>query len=84
MAELIQPIRGMNDVLPEQSPGWTAVESAAAAIFDAYGYQRLRIPVLEFDGQVVFEGHLTAADFRARLDEARRARRAREGTGGGT
>jgi len=47
MAELIQPLRGMNDVLPEQSPGWAAVESAAAAIFDAYGYQRLRIPVLE-------------------------------------
>jgi len=47
VAELIQPIRGMNDVLPEQSPGWTAVESAAAAIFDAYGYHRLRIPVLE-------------------------------------
>ncbi|MFP6827981.1 MAG: histidine--tRNA ligase [Gammaproteobacteria bacterium] len=47
MAELIQPIRGMNDVLPEQSPGWAAVESAAVAIFDAYGYHRLRIPVLE-------------------------------------
>ncbi len=37
----------MNDILPEQDPGWAAVESAAAAIFDAYGYQRIRIPVLE-------------------------------------
>ncbi len=37
----------MNDILPEQNPGWAAVESAAEAIFDAYGYQRIRIPVLE-------------------------------------
>ncbi len=37
----------MNDILPEQSPGWAAVESAAATIFDAYGYRRIRIPVLE-------------------------------------
>ena len=44
----------------------------------------LRIPVLEFDGQVVFEGHLTAADFRSRLDQARRVRHARRCTGGAT
>ncbi len=37
----------MNDILPQQNPGWAAVESAAVAIFDAYGYQRIRIPVLE-------------------------------------
>ncbi len=47
MAQLIQPVRGMNDVLPEQNPGWVAVESAASAIFDAYGYERIRIPVVE-------------------------------------
>ena len=47
MAKLVQPIRGMNDILPEQNPGWAAVESTAAAIFDAYGYQRIRIPVVE-------------------------------------
>ena len=47
MAQLIQPVRGMNDILPEQSSAWAAVESAAAAIFDAYGYQRIRIPVVE-------------------------------------
>ncbi len=47
MAKLVEPIRGMNDILPEQNPGWAAVESTAAAIFDAYGYQRIRIPVVE-------------------------------------
>jgi histidyl-tRNA synthetase len=47
VGKLVQPIRGMNDILPEQNPGWAAVESAAVAIFEAYGYQRIRIPVLE-------------------------------------
>lgn len=35
----------------------------------------LRIPVLEIDGRVEFEGRLTAVDFRQRLDGARLARR---------
>ena len=47
MVNRVQSIRGMNDILPEQNPSWAAVESAAAAIFDAYGYHRIRIPVLE-------------------------------------
>jgi histidyl-tRNA synthetase len=37
----------MNDILPEDAPLWARLESAAAAIFDSYGYQRIRIPVLE-------------------------------------
>jgi histidyl-tRNA synthetase len=37
----------MNDILPEQNPGWDAVEKAAQEIFDAYGYRRIRIPVVE-------------------------------------
>jgi histidyl-tRNA synthetase len=37
----------MNDILPEGAPLWARLESAAAAIFDSYGYQRIRIPVLE-------------------------------------
>ena len=47
VAELIQPVRGMNDVLPEKSPLWDRVESTAAALFAGYGYQRVRLPVLE-------------------------------------
>lgn len=47
MADLIQPVRGMNDVLPDEEALWERVESAAAALFKAYGYQRIRIPVLE-------------------------------------
>ena len=47
MADLIQPVRGMNDVLPADAPLWDRVESAAAELFAAYGYQRVRLPVLE-------------------------------------
>jgi len=47
MAELIQPVRGMNDVLPGEAPLWERVESAAASLFAGYGYQRVRLPVLE-------------------------------------
>lgn len=47
MAELIQPVRGMNDILPEDAPLWERLTSAAAQIFAAYGYRQIRVPVLE-------------------------------------
>ena len=47
MAELIQPVKGMNDVLPEQAPWWSRLEAVAHELFASYGYQRVRIPVLE-------------------------------------
>ena len=47
MAELIQPVRGMNDVLPDKAPLWDRVEGTAAELFAGYGYQRMRLPVLE-------------------------------------
>lgn len=43
----IRPVRGMNDVLPEDDARWSAVESTAEAVFDAYGYRRIRLPVME-------------------------------------
>jgi histidyl-tRNA synthetase len=47
VAGLIQPVRGMNDILPEEAPLWDRLERAAAALLDAYGYRRVRLPVLE-------------------------------------
>ena len=47
MARLIQPVRGMNDILPDEEGVWERVESAAADLFGRYGYRRIRIPVLE-------------------------------------
>jgi histidyl-tRNA synthetase len=47
MAELIQPVKGMNDVLVDQAPWWSRLESVAHRLFASYGYQRIRLPVLE-------------------------------------
>jgi len=47
MADLIQPVKGMNDVLADQAPWWAKVESVAYDLFARYGYQRVYLPVLE-------------------------------------
>jgi histidyl-tRNA synthetase len=47
MSELIQPVKGMNDVLAEQAPWWDRLDSVAGSLFAGYGYQRVRLPVLE-------------------------------------
>lgn len=47
MAKTIQAIRGMNDLLPEQSPAWQYVEGVLRDVAAAYTYQEIRMPVLE-------------------------------------
>lgn len=47
MAELIQPVRGMNDVLPGDAAAWAFVESTAHDLLDGYGYTRIRTPAVE-------------------------------------
>jgi len=47
MASAIQPVRGMNDILPDVAPYWQRVEANAAELFSRYGYQQIRLPVLE-------------------------------------
>lgn len=47
MADLIRAVRGMNDVLPGDTPVWQFLEDSARAVLDAYGYRELRFPVLE-------------------------------------
>jgi len=43
----IQSIRGMNDVLPEDSPCWQYLESTIASLLSRYGYGEIRFPILE-------------------------------------
>jgi len=43
----IQAIRGMNDILPEQTPTWQYVESTVRRVLGQYGYQEIRMPVVE-------------------------------------
>lgn len=43
----IQAIRGMNDILPDQTPVWQYVESTVRQVLNQYGYQEIRMPVVE-------------------------------------
>ncbi len=43
----IQAIRGMNDILPEQTPAWRKLEHSFERCLTAYGYQEIRLPLLE-------------------------------------
>lgn len=45
--QAIQAIRGMHDILPEQSPYWHWLEDHAKQILAAYGYQEIRLPIVE-------------------------------------
>ena len=47
MAKSIQAIRGMNDLLPDQSPAWQQVEGIIRQVAASYGYSEIRMPVLE-------------------------------------
>ncbi len=47
MSETLQAIRGMNDVLPDDSGAWQQLEGVARAIFADYGYREIRLPLLE-------------------------------------
>ena len=47
MAKNIQAIRGMHDVLPEQSPLWQYLEGVAGSVLAAYGYAEIRMPLVE-------------------------------------
>lgn len=45
--QAIQAIRGMHDILPEQSPYWQWLEQNARQVLAAYGYQEIRLPIVE-------------------------------------
>lgn len=45
--QAIQAIRGMHDVLPEQSSLWQLVEQAMREVLSSYGYQEIRLPIVE-------------------------------------
>lgn len=43
----IRAIRGMNDILPDETPHWQHLESAIGSLMAAYGYAEIRLPVVE-------------------------------------
>ncbi len=47
MADYIQAIRGMNDVLPHESALWHQVENSIRQTVHSFGYDEIRTPLLE-------------------------------------
>lgn len=46
----IQAIKGFNDGLPSQTPAWRQLETALAQLMDDYGYEQIRLPIVEQTG----------------------------------
>ena len=47
MAKLIKSIRGMHDVLPDDSFRWQAFETVIRQLMAGYGYREIRMPLVE-------------------------------------
>ena len=43
----IVAIKGFNDTLPAQTAAWRRLEQHLASLMDAYGYQQIRLPIVE-------------------------------------
>ncbi len=47
MSSTLQAIRGMNDILPDQTPVWQFVENTLRDVLLSYGYREIRMPIVE-------------------------------------
>lgn len=47
VAKQIQAIRGMNDILPEQTTRWQFFEAVIRDLLSSYGYSEIRMPIVE-------------------------------------
>ena len=47
MGKIIEPLRGVHDVLPEQAAAWQHLERITREVFAGYGYEEFRVPVIQ-------------------------------------
>ena len=47
MTKAVQAIRGMNDILPDEAYRWEYFEETVSECLSAYGYQNIRMPIVE-------------------------------------
>lgn len=45
--QTLQAVRGMNDILPEDTPYWQELEAIVRDVLSSYGYSEIRVPILE-------------------------------------
>ena len=44
---MIQKLKGTRDILPEEIKKWQYIEEIAKSTFEKYGYEEIRVPVIE-------------------------------------
>ena len=44
---MIQKLKGTKDILPEEVKKWQYIESKAKETFEKYGYEEIRVPIIE-------------------------------------
>jgi len=47
LAKIIEPLRGVHDVLPAQVAAWQYLERITREVFAGYGYEEYRVPIIE-------------------------------------
>jgi len=47
MTRSINPVRGINDILPDQTAAWQWLEEVARDTLQSYGYREIRLPLME-------------------------------------
>jgi histidyl-tRNA synthetase len=47
VSKIIEPLRGVHDVLPAQIAAWQHLERVTRQVFASYGYEEFRVPVIE-------------------------------------
>ena len=47
MSKIIEPLRGVHDVLPAQVAAWQHLERITREVFAGYGYEEFRVPIIE-------------------------------------
>ncbi|MCX7635655.1 MAG: ATP phosphoribosyltransferase regulatory subunit, partial [Syntrophales bacterium] len=45
--ETISAVKGFKDILPTESGKWRFVEETACRVFTSFGFQEIRLPILE-------------------------------------
>jgi histidyl-tRNA synthetase len=47
LGKIIEPLRGVHDILPENVAAWQHLERVTRRVFAAYGYEEFRVPIIE-------------------------------------
>ena len=50
MAVKISAIRGMNDILPQNTGSWQRMENILKSTLQSYGFSEIRFPIVEKTG----------------------------------